>query len=203
MILEHILHEPQSELARLSSIRSLRYPWFSFLSFLLDSFPWYQFPPKTTCIQTFVSGSAFGEIQAKTVVLCSVISEEMSEFWGRKSGRYPEEECFRPEQMLWDMLACFGINMKPTQVVWSGHWGVSVIRGRVPEEAACRLVEPYMSSKGVWILFWVTKGVNGGFWANACIWKMFLKDIILFPLFRITYRVARIVLPRPLRRFLP
>ena len=71
IILGHILHEPQSNLARLSLIKSLRYPWFSFQSFLLDSFPWGQFSPKTTCIQTFVSGSAFGEIQAKTAVLCS------------------------------------------------------------------------------------------------------------------------------------
>ena len=190
----------------------------------------------------------------------------MSEFWGSKSGRYPEEGCFRAEQMLWDMLAYFGINMKPMHLLWSGHWGVRVISSRVPKEAGCQIsgtlllshfsrvrlcvtpetvahqappslgfsrqehwsglpfpspmhenekwkwscsvvsdssrphglqparllcpwdfpgkstrvgchcllrVETYMSSKGLWLLFWVTKGVNGGFWANKCIWKMF------------------------------
>lgn len=45
------------------------HPGLSFLSFLPDSITWDQFFPQTTYIQTFVSGSAFGESQAMMVDL--------------------------------------------------------------------------------------------------------------------------------------
>jgi len=93
--------------------------------------------------------------------------------------------------------------MKPTQVVWSGHWGVSMIRGWVPEEAACQISGTLHVIKRTLAFVLSDKGSQWGILSKHMYLKDVFKRFILFPLFRITYRVARIVLPRPLRRFLP